>query len=62
MSLAERLRLRLRPLFGREQVTKELDREVQFHLEQQIAENIANGMSPSEAHYGALRSSGIPHP
>jgi len=58
MSLAEKLWLRLRPLFGREQVTRELDKEVQFHLEQQIAENIANGMSPSDARYAALRSFG----
>src|SRR5262245_11844221 len=58
MSLGEKLWLRLRPLFRREQVRRELDREFQFQLEQQIAENIASGMSRSDARYTALRSFG----
>jgi predicted permease len=58
MSLAEGWWLRLRSLFRREQVTRELDREIQFHLDQQIAENVAAGMSPADARSAALRSFG----
>jgi len=35
-----------------------LDDEVQFHVEQQIAENIARGMNPEEARYAAMRTFG----
>jgi len=35
-----------------------LDDEVQFHLEQQIAENIAGGMDAREARYAAMRAFG----
>src|SRR5262245_16290667 len=58
MSLAEQLWLRFKPLFRREQVSRELDSEVQFHLEQQVADHIAHGMSPGEARCAALRSFG----
>ena len=54
------LRLRLRSLFRRDQVAHELDREIQFHLDQQIAENISGGMSPSEARSAAMRTFGNP--
>ena len=37
-----------------------LDAELEFHLEQQIAENRAAGMSPEEARQAALRSFGNP--
>jgi hypothetical protein len=37
-----------------------LDDEIQFHLEQQIAENIATGMCTDEARYAAMRSFGNP--
>ncbi len=37
-----------------------LDAELQFHLEQQIAENVAAGMSAEEARQAALRSFGNP--
>ncbi|HKF26460.1 MAG TPA: ABC transporter permease, partial [Candidatus Acidoferrum sp.] len=58
MSWAEPLWLRLKPLFRRGQVARELDGEIQFHLEQQTAENIALGMSPGEARRKAIRSFG----
>src|SRR5215467_3765047 len=58
MSWAEPLWLRLKPLFRRGQVARELDGEIQFHLEQQTAENIALGMSPGEARLKAIRSFG----
>jgi len=37
-----------------------LDDEVQFHLDQQVAENIAAGMSAQEARYAATRTFGNP--
>jgi predicted permease len=54
----QRLRLRLRTLFFREHATRQLNDEVQFHLEQQIAENVAAGMSQEEARHSAMRSFG----
>ena len=54
----DQMKLRLRTLFRRERVEAELDREFQFHLEQQIAENLARGMPPDEARYAALRKIG----
>src|SRR5881396_901676 len=60
MLWARRLWLRLQTLFGREQIAQRLDDEMQFHLDQQIAENIAAGMSPEEARYAALRTFGNP--
>src|SRR5439155_11103629 len=35
---------------------RELDEELQFHLEQKIKEGIAQGLSPDEARYAALRA------
>src|SRR5262245_29415751 len=50
--------LRLRSLFRRSQVEQELDEELRYHLERQIEENIARGMTPEEARYAALRAMG----
>ena len=47
-------------LFRRHQQTVRLDAELQFHLDQQVKENIARGLSPEEAHYAALRTFGNP--
>ncbi len=52
------LALRLRSLFGRTRVERELDRELSFHLDQQVEENIAHGMSPGDAYAAAKRSLG----
>lgn len=49
MVWARRLWLRLQTLVRRQRVSQRLDDEIQFHLEQQIAENIAAGMSREEA-------------
>lgn len=38
--------LRLRSLFRRRRVERELDEEFRYHLERQIEENIAQGMAP----------------
>src|SRR5439155_1515990 len=52
------LTMRLRSLFRRSRVEDELDAELQFHLEQQIDENRAAGMSVEEARAAALRGMG----
>jgi predicted permease len=54
----EKLRMRFRMLLGRGRAAEWLDAELQFHLEQQIAENLAAGMSAEEARYAAMRSFG----
>ena len=45
----------LRSLFRRPQEELQLNDELQFHLERQIEQNLAAGMSPEEARYAALR-------
>ena len=40
----------LRRLFRKEQSEKQLDAELRFHLERQIFDYVASGMTPSEAH------------
>jgi putative ABC transport system permease protein len=44
-----KLRLRLRSLFVRRHVERELETELRLHLDQLTEENIAGGMSPDEA-------------
>src|SRR5215472_17284858 len=58
MVWSRRLWLRLQTLFRRKRTGQRLDDEVQFHLEQQIAENIAAGMNAQEARYAANRAFG----
>jgi putative ABC transport system permease protein len=48
--------LRLRSLFHRDQVERELDEELRFHIERETADNIARGLKPSEARREANRS------
>lgn len=47
-------------LLRRGRAHRRLDAELQFHLDQQVAENIAAGMSPDEARYAAFRTFGNP--
>ncbi|MGA2084473.1 MAG: ABC transporter permease, partial [Terracidiphilus sp.] len=54
------LRMRIQMLFQRGQAGARLDDELRFHLEQQIAENLAAGMSAEEARFAALRAFGNP--
>jgi predicted permease len=56
--MLNKLRLRLRALFFKSRLEEELDEEVRFHLEREIEENIARGMSPEEARMAALRRFG----
>src|SRR6516225_9987810 len=58
MAMLNKLRLRLRALFFEPKMEEELDAEVRFHLEREIEENIARGMTPEEARYAAIRSFG----
>lgn len=58
MRWRDKLLLRLRSLFRHRRLERELDDELRFHLEQQIEENVASGMSPEEARYAARRSIG----
>jgi predicted permease len=58
MRMLEKLRMRFAMLFHRGRAGAHLDAELQFHLDQEIAENIAAGMSPEEARYAAMRSFG----
>src|SRR5262245_40092430 len=50
--------LRLRSLFRRSQVERELDEELRYHIERQIEENIAKGMMEEEARCAAMRTLG----
>jgi predicted permease len=50
------LRLRLRSLFARTKVEQELDEELRYHVERQIEEDVAAGVSHDEARRAAWRS------
>lgn len=58
MRLFARFRMALLSLFGRKRAAARLDEELQFHLECQIAENLAAGMTPESARYAAFRTVG----
>ena len=60
MRLPDKLRRRLRMLFSRKHEVHRLDAELNFHLEELTAENIASGMNPMEARQAALRTFGNP--
>lgn len=48
--------LRLRSLFRRLRMEQELDEELQFHIEQRIAQEIAAGETPEQARFMALQA------
>ncbi|HEV2246695.1 MAG TPA: ABC transporter permease [Terriglobia bacterium] len=48
----------LRALFHKKRAEQEMDDELRFHLEKQIEQNIARGMTAREARYAALRTFG----
>jgi putative ABC transport system permease protein len=52
--------MRIRMLFTRRRAAARLDDELAFHIEQQIRENLAAGMSPEQARTAALRLFGNP--
>ena len=49
---------KIRTLFHRPQLEIQMEDELRFHLEKQIEQNIARGMSPEDARYAALRTFG----
>lgn len=51
-------KMRLRALFFRSRLERELREELRFHLERETEELIARGMSPEEARAAALRNFG----
>jgi macrolide transport system ATP-binding/permease protein len=58
MRLFSIVRLRFRSFFRRRQVEEDLDEEFRYHLEREIDENIAAGLSREEARSAALRTIG----
>jgi predicted permease len=58
MLWTQRLWLRMQTLFRGGRAVQQLHDEVQFHLEQQIAENMAAGMTPEKARHAAMRTFG----
>ena len=60
MRLLAKLRIQIEMLFKRGKAAARLDEELRDHLERQIAENIAAGMSAEEARFTAMRSFGNP--
>src|SRR5258707_7423010 len=53
-----KLSLRLRSIFHKNRAELDLSEELQFHLQSQIDEYVAQGMNPKEARHAALRSLG----
>lgn len=60
MRWLETLRMQIRMLFRRGRESQCLDAELRYHLDRQIAENIAAGMPADEARRAALRTFGNP--
>jgi predicted permease len=60
MRLLDKLMMRMKTLLRRGRAGEELDKELEFHLEAQIAENLAAGMTPQEARRAALKLFGNP--
>jgi predicted permease len=56
----EKLRMTVLMLFRRKSEKARLQEELSFHLEQQVAENVAGGMPSEEARLAALRLFGNP--
>jgi putative ABC transport system permease protein len=60
MRWLEKIRARWRMLLHRRREAELLDAELRFHLDQQMEENLARGMTPPEARAAALRAFGNP--
>jgi putative ABC transport system permease protein len=60
MRWLDRFWMKIWMLLHRGEAGRRLDEELQFHLDRQIAENVAVGMDPDEARCAALRSFGNP--
>jgi len=51
-----KVRLRLRTVFYRNQVERELEEELRFHIEQRVEQEVAKGVMPEEARRIAVRA------
>ena len=51
--------IRLRGMFLKRNIERELADEIRSHLEMQTEDNQRQGMSPDEARYSALRKFGL---
>ena len=60
MRWLEQFRMALLMMFRRRRESERLNKEMEFHLDQQIAENVAKGMLPQEARESAMRLFGNP--
>jgi putative ABC transport system permease protein len=49
---------RLRALVHKSEAERELDEELRYHLERQIEQNVAGGMSPEDARRAAVKDFG----
>src|SRR5262245_39665794 len=58
MRLTDRIRLRLRSLFRRDRVGRELDDEMRFHLDELTQQQIDRGLTDDQARTEALRQFG----
>ena len=56
--MLDRLKMRWRALFHKEELERELEAELRFHLESDATHNVQGGMSAEDAHYSALKSFG----
>ena len=54
----DRIKLRWRALFRKEQLERELEAELRFHLDREIEQNVREGLSPNVAYATALKSFG----
>ena len=54
----DRIKRRFRALFRRDELERELEAELRFHLERDEAENLRSGMSSEDSHFAALKSFG----
>jgi predicted permease len=60
MRWPQKFRMAMLMLFRRNSEAARLQEELSFHLEQQVAENVAGGMGPEQARLAALRLFGNP--
>ena len=58
MRFFHKMSLRIRSLFRRAGVDRELSDELRFHLEREVEEKTTQGMTPEEARYAALSELG----
>lgn len=58
MRLYQKMTLRLRSLFQRGRVERELTDELRFHLDKLIQQKVTSGMTAEQARYAALREMG----